>query len=47
LKPIISQHLEIEKTKGIWQQVESDATSPSLERKISIIGDHTHSDTGK
>ena len=45
LKPTISQQVEIEKTKGVSQQVESDATSPSL-KKISITGDHTHGDTG-
>jgi len=28
--------VEIEKTKGITQQVESDATSPSLERSVSL-----------
>ena len=31
LKRTISQQVEIEKTKGISQQVESDATSSSLE----------------
>ena len=36
LKPTISQQVEIEKTKGISQQVESDATSPSLERSVSL-----------
>ena len=36
LKPTISQQVEIEKTKGIMQQVESDATSPSLERSVSL-----------
>jgi len=28
--------VEIEKTKGISQQVESDTTSPSLERSVSL-----------
>ena len=36
LKPTISQHVEIEKTKGISQQVESDATSSSLERLVLL-----------
>jgi len=36
LKPTISQQVEIEKTKGVSQQVESDATSPSLERSESL-----------
>jgi len=36
LNPIISQQVEIEKTKGISQQVESGATSPSLERSVSL-----------
>ena len=36
LKPIISQQMEIEKTKGVSQQVDSDATSPSLERLVSL-----------
>jgi len=36
LKSIISQQVEIEKTKGISQQVESDATSPFLERSVSL-----------
>ena len=36
LKPTISQQVEIEKTKVISQQVESGATSPSLERSISL-----------
>ena len=34
LKPTISQQVEIEKTKGISQQVENEATSPSLERSV-------------
>ena len=36
LKPTISQQVEIEKTKGISQQVESDATSLSLKRSVSF-----------
>jgi len=36
LKSVISQQVEIEKTKGISQQVESDATSPFLERSVSL-----------
>jgi len=36
LKPTISQLVEIEKTKGVSQQVESDAISPSLERSVSL-----------
>ena len=36
LKPTIPQQVEIEKTKGISQQVESDATSLSLERSVSL-----------
>jgi len=36
LKPIISQQVEIEKTKEVSQQVESDVTSPSLERSVSL-----------
>ena len=36
LKPIISQRVEIEKTKGIWQQVKSDDTSPFLEISVSL-----------
>jgi len=36
LKPTISQQVEIEMTKGVSQQVESDATSPSLERSVSL-----------
>jgi len=36
LKPTISQQVEIEKTKGVSQQVESDATSPSLKRSVSL-----------
>ena len=29
--------MEIEKIKGILQQVESNATSPSLERSVSLV----------
>ena len=36
LKPTISQQVEIEKTKGISHQVESDATLPSLKRSVSL-----------
>ena len=36
LKPTISQQVKIEKTKGISQQVESDFTSPSLKRSVSL-----------
>jgi len=36
LKPTISQQVEIEKTKGVSKQMESDATSPSLERSVSL-----------
>jgi len=36
LKPTISKQVEIEKIKGISQQVESDATSSSLERSVSL-----------
>ena len=36
LKPTISQQVKIEKIKGISQQVESDTTSPSLERLVSL-----------
>jgi len=36
MKPTNSQQVESEKTEGISQQVESDATSPSLERSISF-----------
>ena len=36
MKPTISQQVKIEKTKGISQQVESDATSPSLEKSVSF-----------
>ena len=36
LKPTISQQVEIEKTKGVSQQVESDATSPFLERSVLL-----------
>ena len=36
LKPTISQQVEIEKTKGVSQQMKSDATSPSLKRSVSL-----------
>ena len=36
LKPTISQQVETAKTKGVTQQVKSDATSPSLEISISL-----------
>ena len=36
LKPTISQQVEIEKTKGISQQVKSDDTSPFLEISVSL-----------
>jgi len=36
LKPTISQQVEIEKTKGISQQVNSDVTSPSLEMSVFL-----------
>ena len=36
LKSIISQQVETERTKEVSQQVESDATSPSLERLVSL-----------
>ena len=36
LKPIISQQVKIEKTKRVSQQIESDATSPSLERSVTL-----------
>ena len=36
LKSTISQQVEIERTKEVSQQVESDATSPSLERSVSL-----------
>jgi len=36
LKSTISQQVEIEKVKAVSQQVESDATSPSL-KKVSIF----------
>jgi len=36
MKPTISQQVEIEKTKEISQLVESDTTSPSLERSVSL-----------
>ena len=35
MKSTIAQQVEIEKTKEVSQQVESDATSPSLERPAS------------
>ena len=36
LKPTISQQVEIEKIKELLQQVESDATLPSLEKSVSL-----------
>ena len=36
LKSTISQHVKIEKTKEVSQKEESDATSPSLERSVSL-----------
>ena len=36
MKLTISQQVEIKKTKRVQQQVESDATSPSLERSVSL-----------
>ena len=36
MKPTISQQVEIEKTKEVSQQVESDATLLSLERSVSL-----------
>ena len=36
VKPTNSQQVESKKTKGISQQVESDATSPSLEKLVSF-----------
>jgi len=36
LKSTISQHVKIEKTKEVSQQEESDATSLSLERSVSL-----------
>ena len=36
LKSTISQQMEIEKIKEVSQQVESDATSPSLERSVYL-----------
>jgi len=36
VKPTNSQPVESEKTKGISQQVKSDATSPSLDRTVSL-----------
>ena len=36
LKPTISQHVEISKTKDVSQQVENDATLPSLESSVSL-----------
>ena len=36
LKSTISQQVVIERTKEVSQQVESDATSPSLERSVSL-----------
>ena len=36
MKPTLSQLVEIKKTKGILQQVESDATSAFLERSVPL-----------
>ena len=36
LNPTISQQVEIDKTKEVSQQVESDVTSPSLESSVSL-----------
>ena len=36
LMSTISQQVQIEKAKEVSQQVESDATSPSLERSVSL-----------
>jgi len=36
LKPTKSQQMESETIRGILQQVESDATSPSLEKLVSF-----------
>ena len=36
MKPTISQQVEIEKTKGISPLVEREATTPSLERSVSV-----------
>jgi len=36
VKPTNSQQVESEKTKGILQQVKSDATSSSLDRTVSL-----------
>ena len=36
LKSTISQQVEIERTKEVSQQVESDATSSSLEKSVSL-----------
>jgi len=36
LKSTIPQQVEIERTKEISQQVESEAISPSLERSVSL-----------
>ena len=36
LKSTTSQQVEIERTKEVSQQVESDTTSPSLERPVSL-----------
>ena len=36
LKSTIFQQVEIERIKEVSQQVENDATSPSLERSISL-----------
>jgi len=36
LKPTISQQVAIEKTKEVSQQMESNATSPSLKRSVFL-----------
>jgi len=36
MKPTISQQVEIKKIKEVSQQVENDATSPSLKRSVSL-----------
>jgi len=36
MKPVDSQQVESKKTEGISRHLESDATSPSLERSISF-----------
>ena len=44
LNPTISQQVEIENTKRVSQQVESDATPPSLDRSVlfEITAEVTH-----